>query len=150
MTELNVSEFKIIDPIENTYNNINCINKYVSHNSIENNESLTMVEYTNCFDLYKSKTPIMKHEDFKVNENEDYFVIDNASGVTRITFPNPETSKGKGIMLKNTQNQEVLSTESIVQYLPRIISNKIFSSDKPYKQAYLVSNGFRWIIENVK
>ncbi len=139
------SNFKIIDPVDNVFNN----NKYVHYNSIENNEKLTMVENTNYFDIFKTKTPIVKYQDFKINEGEDYFVIDNNAGATRITFPNPETSKGRGIMIKNIQNQDVLSTESIVQYKPYILSNKILSIDKPYTQAYLESNGMRWIVQNV-
>jgi len=148
MTEL-VSEnsnFKIIDTFDNVYNNNN---KYVTYNSIEKNEKLTMVKNTNYFDIFSTKTPIFKYADFNINEGEDYFIIDNNAGATRITFPNPETSKGRGIIIKNIQNQDVLSTESIVQYEPVILSNKILSFDKPYKQAYLESNGMRWIVKYV-
>jgi hypothetical protein len=111
---------------------------------------VSMVKNTNYFKIFKTKTPIVKYNDFKINDDEDYFLIDNNSGSTHITFPNSETSKGRGIMIKNIQNQDVLSTESILQYSPYILSNKILSIDKPYKQAYLESNGMRWVVINVK
>lgn len=138
-----------MDHIDNQYNVHSSINKYVTHNSFES-QDLTMVKNTNYFDIFKTKTPIVKYNDFKINDDEDYFLIDNNSGSTHITFPNPETSKGRGIMIKNIQNQDILSTESILQYSPYILSNKILSRDKPYNQAYLESNGMRWVVINVK
>ena len=104
------------------------------------------------YNEFNKYPPIVKTTDFKVLNYQCYFIVNNKESSTQVTLPNPSDWPSewgrKEIIMRNIQNQEVLSVDNDIHQLDGQISNKILPSISG-KYVRLVSNGKQWVIKSI-
>ncbi len=91
------------------------------------------------------RTPVTRTNDFTVDTNENWLIVNNASSTT-VTLPNPTNWSGREIMIKTIRASAVVSASSNVVPQTTATAGTAILPATDGAWATLVSDGTDWII----